>query len=125
MTSADDAVRRATDPVALVVVLPGGTPLRRFRVRAADLFLVVLEGELSVAAVARRAGDLVVCRAGEPVAVVVGPGPARVLAVALPGGPEAVLGALAASPPIADAHLLPLAADLGVDLLLDPLPDPR
>jgi hypothetical protein len=125
MTPAEDA----GSPAAAVVVLAAGTVLRRFRVRAADLFLVVLDGEPSVAVAGRvalvlRPGDLAVCRAGEPVAVVAGPGTARVLAVALPGGPEAILGALAASPPPAGAHLLPLAADLGVDLLLDPLPDP-
>jgi hypothetical protein len=126
MTPAD-AVPEAA-PAAAVAVLPAGTALRRFRVRAADLFLVVLDGELSVAVAARaprllRPGDLAVCRAGEPVAVAAGLRTAKALAVALPGGPEAILGALAASPPMADAHLLPLAADLGVDLLLDPLPE--
>lgn len=125
MTPAEDA----GGPAAAVVVLAAGTALRRFRVRAADLFLAVLDGEPSVAVAGRpatvlRAGDLAVCRAGEAVAVVAGPGTARVLAVALPGGPEAILGVLAASPPMAGAHLLPLAADLGVDLLLDPLPEP-
>jgi hypothetical protein len=119
----------AGGPAAAVVMLPAWAVLRRFRVRAADLFLVVLDGAPSVAVAARaprplRAGDLAVCRAGEAVAVVAGPAPARVLAVALPGGPEAILGALAASPPIRDTHLLPLAADVGVELLLDPLPEP-
>lgn len=119
--------RAAEAPGAIVVELPAGTVLRRFLARATDLYLIVLDGQICVPAGRdrrlRRPGERALCRAGEPVAVRVGERDARVLAVAVPGGPEAILATLARSPALTDAHLLPLAVDLGVELLLDPLPE--
>jgi hypothetical protein len=65
-------------------------------------------------------GDAALCPAGRAWAVRAA-APARVMALGVPAGPEAVLSTLAGPAGWSDAALVALAADAGVELLLDPL----
>ncbi len=104
-----------------MVTVPTGMTLRRCLARRADLVLVVLAGRLTVAARPAGPGEVAVCPRGRPWAIRSAAEDVRLLALAVPPGPEAVLRALTATPPLDDATLLALAVDGGVELLLDPL----
>jgi hypothetical protein len=114
-------------PGAAIVTIPAGAVLRRCLARACDVVLVVLAGrlDLSVGDDGRRAygkGAAAVCGRGRPWLVHPPAGDVRLLAVAVPAGPELVLQALVDSPRLHDAALVALAADAGVELLLDAFP---
>ncbi len=111
-------------PGLAVVSLAAGTATRRCRSTGAALVLVALAGRATVlvdgAATELAEGDAAVCPAGRSWAVRTAV-PARLMAVGVPAGPEAVLRTLAGPAGWTDAALVALAADAGVELLLDPL----
>ena len=105
------------------LVLPALSVLQRFRLPACDLFLVVVEGRLSVTdelggATWHRPGDLVVCPRGRARTLGSDRDPVRVLAVAMPAGPEAALSLLLGEGE-ASGERLQRAADAGIEVLLD------
>ncbi|WP_433303708.1 hypothetical protein ACQP2F_12775 [Actinoplanes sp. CA-030573] len=107
------------------VTIAAGTALRRCLARRSDLVLYVVAGHAEVfsGATGRTVapGEAAVCARGRPWQIRSRGGEVRLLALAVPAGPEAVLRALARSPALDDATLLALAVDGGVELLLPPL----
>ncbi len=112
-------------PGAVVVPLPAGGSLPRCRARRADVVLVVLDGS-PVADVgddearATAPGDVLVCPRGTPWSLRAGPVPARVVVVAFPAGPERAVAVLAGRPLLDDAARVGVAADGGLELVLEP-----
>ena len=114
-------------PGAAVVSLPAGAALPRCRARRADLVLVVLSGRLEAvvgdAAVRpAAAGDVLVCPRGTAWSVRAPDGPVRLVVVAFPAGPEQAVAVLAGRPLLDDAARVGVAADGGLELVLEPAP---
>lgn len=115
-----------TDAGLAEVTIAPGAALRRCLARRSDLILYVVAGHAEVFSGTTgrtvTAGEAVVCPRGRPWQIRSCGDEVRVLALAVPAGPEAVLRALARSPGLDDATLLAQAVDGGVELLLPPLP---
>jgi hypothetical protein len=114
-----------TAPGAVVVALPAGGTLRRCRARRADLVLVVLAGcpVLLLADDRPRPvppGGTAVCPRGTAWSLRAGEAPVRLVVVAFPTGPERAVADLAQRPGLDDAARVALAADGGLDLVLEP-----
>ncbi|MGY1741252.1 MULTISPECIES: cupin domain-containing protein [unclassified Blastococcus] len=114
-------------PGVAVVPLPAGAALPRCRARRADVVLVVLAGcpEVAVGDGAARPavpGDVLVCPRGAPWTLRAGPLPARLVVVAFPAGPERAVAVLAGRPRLDDAARVGVAADGGLELVLEPAP---
>ncbi|MGY1635325.1 hypothetical protein ACI78V_01575 [Geodermatophilus sp. SYSU D00742] len=112
-------------PGAVVVSVPAGRVLRRCRARRADLVLVVLAGRpvLSLGDDVPRVlarGGTAVCPRGTAWSLRAGERPARVVVVAFPAGPERAVADLAHRPALDDAARVALAADGGLELVLEP-----
>ncbi|GAA2719075.1 hypothetical protein [Cellulomonas aerilata] len=107
----------------VVLEVPAGMTGRRVRAPGADVVLAVLSGGIRVALgqdTARpvTAPGWVVCPRGDPWRLAADGAAARVLVVACPAGPEALVEALAQGL-LDDALLVAVAHDAGVELLLD------
>lgn len=114
-------------PGAAVVALPPGAVLPRCRARGADVVLVVLAGapEVTVDDDAPRTtspGDVLVCARGTAWSLRADTGEVRVVVVAFPAGAESAVALLAGRPQLDDAARVGVAADGGLDLLLEPAP---
>jgi mannose-6-phosphate isomerase-like protein (cupin superfamily) len=118
---------QSAQPGAALVTIRAGAVTRRCVARACDLVLVVMAGRLDLSigddgGRAYRSGEVAMCPRGEPWRLHPPAEDVRLLAVAVPAGPEAVLRELARTPRLDDAALIALAADAGVELLLDAYP---
>lgn len=114
-------------PGTAVVPLPAGAALPRCRARGADLVLVVLAGraEVTVGDGGVRTlggGDVLVCPRGTSWSVRAAGGPARLVVVAFPAGPERAVAVLAGRPRLDGAAQVGVAADGGLELVLQPAP---
>jgi quercetin dioxygenase-like cupin family protein len=114
------------EPGTAVVPLSPGRVLRRCRAAGADVVVTVLAGaaHLTLADGPPRRldpGESAGCPRGVAFRLAADGGTALLRVTARPAGPEAVLAVLAAAPPPDDATLLAVAADGGVELLLDPV----
>ncbi len=114
-------------PGAAVVSLPPFGALPRCRAPRADLVVVVLSGrpEVVVGDGGGRTtapGDVLVCPRGTPWALRAGPEPVRAAVVAFPAGPERAVAVLADRPLLDDAARVGVAADGGLELVLEPVP---
>ncbi|MGY1815134.1 hypothetical protein [Blastococcus sp. SYSU D00820] len=121
-----DPAPRTGPPGAEVVDLPAGTALRRCRARRSDVVLVVLAGcpAVTVGEDPPRpapAGSVVVCPRGTAWQVRADAS-ARLVVLAFPAGPERAVAVLAARPQLDDAARVALAADGGLELVLEPAP---
>lgn len=105
-----------------VVVLTRTNDLGRFRMRTAEVLVAVLSGEVEIVRGAcesrgLKIGQVAVVPRGE-VWTLTAPEHARLLVVAHPPGPEAVLAAICDDPPVSPQALVSLAVEEGVELLL-------
>lgn len=106
----------------VVLLRPGQGP-GRLRTRTADVLLATLAGELEISRDRRPPtslfwGQVVVLSRGEVWSVQARFEPARLLVVACPAGPEKVVAALCADPPLPPRLRLGIALDAGVELIL-------
>jgi quercetin dioxygenase-like cupin family protein len=113
-------------PAAEAVTVPPGTPLRRLVARGADVVLVVTAGCPLVGLGAgpphpRPPGTAVVCPRGVPWSVAGGDAGGRLVVVAVPAGPQRTLAALLGPPPLDGAALVAVAADGGLEVVLEPV----
>ena len=114
-------------PGAAVLSLPAGGTLPRCRAPWADVVLVVLSGRPEVVVGeddvrGTAPGGTLVCRRGVPWTLRAGPETARVVVIAFPTGPERAVALLAERPLLDDAARVGVAADGGLELLLEPAP---
>ena len=107
----------------LVVQLGRSTDLGRVRAPTADLLLAVLSGEVEVTCDAQAPttlcwGEVLSLPRGRAWRARAPHRSARLLVVAAPPGPEQVVAALCADPPLRPQVRLGIALEQGVELLL-------